>query len=360
MSTRAATLHRSPWRGVFHVTGGGSQFLAELLSEPGASATVLDAQIPYSAAAMKALLGAAPEQACSDTAARALAMSAFQRALALTSLDEEPGEDTLFGFACTASLATNRRKRGAHRAHLAVQTAADTFTLALSFDADRAAEEKQLVEAMWRELSETLRLTSSTAPSAPRARTTAPPSWQALVLGDANAHATAAHDGKLLLPGAFNPLHRGHQQMLDIAEALTGLAGAFELSVANVDKPMLDYAEIERRLQQFDRPIWLTHLPTFLEKARHFPGAAFAVGLDTLLRIVDADYYYNEAAMRAALEELDDLDTRFVVFGREVNDVFRVLDDVAEHLPASLQERCIGIDADTFRDPISSTKLRRR
>jgi len=364
MSDRAARLHESPWRGVFHVTGGGSGFLAEMLSVPGASRTVLEARVPYAETALARLLGARPEQACSEATARALAMAAFQEALRLTAAEPAPDrEATLFGFACTASLATDRPKRGAHRAHVAIQTATDTWTLALDFDGSRQDEEAALVGAIWAELAVALALNDRAGnpdtQAGQRRRTTAPASWQALILGDELAHATTDHSGGLLLPGAFNPLHRGHRRMLEIAEALTGLEGAFELSIANVDKPMLDYREIERRLAQFDRPVWLTHLPTFLEKARHFPGATFAIGLDTLLRIAEPVYYAGDTGMHAALEELEALGTRFVVFGREREDRFLVLEDVAHALPERLTTRCVGVDADTFRDAVSSTVLRR-
>ena len=77
MSQRAVILHRSPWQGVFHVTGGGSGLLAELLTTPGASGTVLEAVVPYAPAALADLLGRAPDQACSPATARSLAMSAF-------------------------------------------------------------------------------------------------------------------------------------------------------------------------------------------------------------------------------------------------------------------------------------------
>ena len=52
MSQRAVILHRSPWQGVFHITGGGSGLLAELLTTPGASGTVLEAVVPYAEAAL--------------------------------------------------------------------------------------------------------------------------------------------------------------------------------------------------------------------------------------------------------------------------------------------------------------------
>src|SRR2546427_9960073 len=66
----------------------------------------------------------------------------------------------------------------------------------------------------------------------------------------------AAH---VLLPGSFDPVHRGHWQLAQIAEELIGHRAAFELSVINVDNPMLTREEIRRRLAQFAglAPAWL-------------------------------------------------------------------------------------------------------
>ena len=63
MSERALSLHDSPWQGVFYVTGGGMPFVSEILSTPGASATVLEAQVPYANLALTELLGRQPDQA---------------------------------------------------------------------------------------------------------------------------------------------------------------------------------------------------------------------------------------------------------------------------------------------------------
>jgi phosphopantetheine adenylyltransferase len=40
------------------------------------------------------------------------------------------------------------------------------------------------------------------------------------------------------LPGSFNPLHHGHEQLLEAAASVAGpeVEGAFELSVGNADK----------------------------------------------------------------------------------------------------------------------------
>jgi nicotinamide mononucleotide (NMN) deamidase PncC len=354
MSDRARTLHDSPWQGVFYLTGGGTSILTELLGTSGASRTLLDARIPYSNAALAELLGGPPEQACSEATARAMAMRAFQQARQL-------GSTQPFGLGCTASLATDRVKKGQHRAHTAVQTASATFVARWTFSDTRAVEETTLSELLWAKLAHVLELDRKLAGSVDATaiqQTAGKPAWQALILGDSRAHPTADHDGKLLMPGAFNPFHEGHRIMLGIAEELTGLDGAYELSVANVDKPFLDYREIEARLTQFDRPVWLTQLATFLEKARHFQGAHFVVGVDTLIRIADPRYYGNDRVRDEALLELHEYGARFVVFGRELEGGFKILGDVASQLPDTLVADSIEVKAERFQNPISSTALR--
>ncbi|MEQ8858554.1 MAG: CinA family protein [Pseudomonadales bacterium] len=353
MSGRAETLHASPWQGVFYLTGGGSPLLSELLTTPGASATVLEARVPYAESAMEELLGRVPEQACSDPTARAMAMAAFQRARRL-------GGTRPFGLACTASLASNRKKRGAHRAHVAVQTEAATYAAHLGFDGDREQEELQLLELLWHALADALELRLPVAPQAQPmvAHTRAQAHWRDLILGQELAFATAPHDGALLMPGAFNPLHHAHARMLEIAERRTGLAGAYELSIVNVDKPFLDYTEIDSRLRQFGKPVWVTRLPTFLEKARHFRGSRFVVGIDTVIRIVDPGYYGGLEARDRALAELAELDTRFVVFGRTLDGRFLGLSDVT--LPSLFSALCVEVTQAEFDEPVSSTEMRRQ
>jgi len=363
VSDRAEILHASPWQGVFCITGGGALLLADLLTTPGASRTVLEARVPYAEAALAELLGRAPEQACSAATARAMAMAAFQRSRELASRqppEQRRNETRLFGLACTASLATDRTKRGTHRAHVALQTEAATYDAQISFDGDRETEERELLDLLWHALAQTLDLPLEVTVAAHPmvAHTPAQKHWRELILGETLAHPSAPHDGRLLLPGAFNPIHHAHERMLQIAEARLGIAGAFELSIVNVDKPLLDYTEIDQRLRQFHKPVWLTRLPTFIEKARHFPGAWFIVGADTLARIVEPRYYGSAGARDAALEEIMGLGTRFMVFGRFVEGRFRTLEDL--QLPDAIRQLCEGISAQEFQDPVSSTALRRQ
>ena len=421
MSEPAKLLHDSPWRGVFHLTSGAG-LLSELLGVAGASRTVLEAKVPYAAGSLAELLGDQPEQACSGPTARAMAMAALQRALQLAQRAEPsavgdaeapsanpnamlaPDADHIFGFAATASLATDRSKRGPCRAHVAVQTLAQTSHASIALSGERAAQEAALVEHCWGTLLSALKLEITEKLAAAGAgkieQLLAPEPWRSLIggtrrailidggsgapfsrpandtikgappadrqsepsfpkPGTAGAVATPSEQGSaLLFPGAFNPLHEGHRRMMAVAEAKTGLVGAFELSVRNIDKPLLDYIEIQRRLAQFEQPVWLTRLPTFVEKANRFPGASFVVGIDTLVRIANPRYYGGSAQLDRALTALADRKARFLVFGRTLKGTFQGLAQV--ELPPALRQMCVAVSEAEFRADVSSTALRRQ
>src|SRR4051794_29802991 len=116
-ATRALieALHReSPYRYVLALTGGGTGAAAQLLNVPGGSRPLLEAVVPYSEQALSEFLGPPPRQSFSRATGMALARRALERARRLA-----PGEPVA-GVGCTASLATDRPKKGEHRFHLAV------------------------------------------------------------------------------------------------------------------------------------------------------------------------------------------------------------------------------------------------
>ncbi len=360
-------LHALPDSGVFAVTGGGAVLLADLLTVPGASATVLEARVPYAGNALAGFIGAVPDQACSAQTACDMAMAAFQRAHALA--PDEP--QRRFGFACTASLATTSPKRGEHRAHLALQTLAETRTWSITFTKgarDRAAEERVLADIALSALAETFALQPNLAldllanEEIDGDRAAAAAGWDDILLGRIEAVPVHQVDSpKVLFPGAFNPLHDGHAAMARYAEQHYGATVAFEICANNVDKPRLNYIALRHRVSQFDAstPVWLTNTPTFVAKARCFPGVKFVVGIDTATRIGEAKYYGNDPArLASAVGELAALGCGFLVFGRTVGGRFTGLNDIA--LPAALRALCTAVPETEFRHDVSSTALRKQ
>jgi len=401
-------IHDSPTRIVLAATGGGSRAIADLLEVPGASRTLLEAVVPYSAPAMTAWLGSLPEGLCSAATGRAMAMAAFHRARRYETCDSETpnvsplplgegpgvrvsgtaphsphpsplraptegwsGEGTkVAGVACTASLASDRPKRGPQRIHAALQTVSLTAAWHLQLQKDRRtrAEEERLagrlllnVVAEACDVAERLSLDLLEGEQVEESRMQAPPVWQDLLLGKVETVRIGPADGspKLLMPGAFNPLHDGHRGMMRVAQEILGQPAVAEISILNVDKPPLDYVEIERRLGQFpaDRPVCLSRAATFEEKSRLFAGATFIVGVDTLRRIADPRYYGDDlSACQRAIEQIAGQGCRFLVFGRDLGAGFVRLGDL--DLPDPLRPICREVPPEVFREDISSTEIR--
>ena len=356
-------IHDSPHRCVLAVAGGGARAVAALLSTPGASRTVLEAIVPYDTSALRRLLGGPVDSACSDRAARAMAMAAFRRAV--TYRPEEV--ETQIGVGCTAALATDRPLRGGRRFYIAMQTARSTESSCWRIDGpppDRSADEDAVARQLIASLADAcgvehgLRL----PPADEHRRETADPTWVEVALGRRRYCLVGANgEGeppRVLLPGSFNPWHEGHQRITEVVEEITGQSPVCELSVVNVDKPPLDYVEIASRVAHIpSRPMVLSAAPTFVEKSEIAPGATFVVGADTVVRLGDPRYYGDSVAARdAALEKLAENGCRFLVFGRQIEGRFHSIASLS--LPPTLAGLCEGPSEDQFRVDQSSTELR--
>jgi hypothetical protein len=368
-----AALHAAPIRHVLALTGGGASAASALLAVPGASRTLLEVLVPYHDRALCEFLGYRPEQFCSFDTAWCMAGRASERAERLA-----PGEPVL-GLGCTASLATDRPKRGDHRFYLALLSDDRSLTYSLTLSKgvrDREAEEQVVARAILNALAEIVgvayRLDVPLLPGEQPEVTRAP----ALGLLTALLHGELPvlcqqTDGRLrsdaprppaLLSGSFNPLHDGHLRLAEVVARKLGGPVAFELSVVNADKPPLPPAEVRRRLRQFiwKAPVWLTRAPTFAEKAKLFPGTTFVVGADTADRIVAPRFYGDDPErMHEALAGFRTAQCRFVVAGRvDAAGRFVGVDEIC--VPEPHRDLFTGLSEQDFRIDLSSTQLRER
>jgi len=353
------------------VAGAGSQAVAWLFDVAGASRTMLEVVVPYGRLSMIDFVGHEPAQFVSQDAARSMAEAAYKRAVRLNE-----GDSSVLGLACTATIATDRVKRGEHRCHVATWDDSGLTSYNLRLDKglrDRAGEEElvsrlvvsALAQACGIEDQLQLELSDGDQLLVQYLAHTDPLSR--LLLGETGA-VTAHPDGRMtleapscaaLLPGSFRPFHYGHEQLARAAEQILGYEVIFELSVLNVDKPPLEETEVRQRLTQFagKATVVLTRAETFRKKADLFPGCTFVIGWDTAVRLVAPRYYGGEeSSMLTALAEIWAAGCRFLVAGREEDGIFRTLADVP--VPAGFHPIFQDIPEALFRADVSSTALR--
>lgn len=230
-------------------------------------------------------------------------------------------------------------------------------------------------------------------------------------------------DGVLIVPGSFNPPHKGHLGLVNAAakalerlekqeevqnkptsaSILTKMWGKFnteeeskrpvffELSVTNADKPPLGGSEVQRRVNFFeslpasdmpnDWAIALTDAPLFAQKANILEnlipndfdkkGAtgrrkiSFVLGSDTMVRILNPKYYDDSRDnMIAALVKMQRKGIHIVVGGRLEQGSgsapkFTNGQKEVESLPEHLWSMFTLLSEEEFRLDISSTELRK-
>lgn len=356
-------IHRGPVRLVLVAAGGGAEAATRLLAEAGASRSVLEVVVPYAPEAYRAFAPGLRGKAVSRERAVALADRAYDRAEHLAGA----GGGIRLGVACTAALATDRKRRGPDQAFVCLRLRDRRAICRLDFDrgpGSRAEQETAITRLLLAAMASV-----ESGISAPGARFVEEPSAGSLASIDPPGHWIVVHrDGQwqpgakpapILYPGSFHPLHRGHVRLARAVEEDLGQPVDLELSVQNADKPSLAGEDLDRRVAgiQGRFRVVLTRVPRFIDKARLFPGRTFIVGFDTARRLIDPAYYADNPGQRdAALSEMRGLDCRFVVAGRLDNEAFMTLPALS--IPADFAPLFAELPGERFREDISATALR--
>lgn len=367
-----ARVHATPPRLVYDFAGAGVQALAWLHAVGGSSRTVLEAVDRYAPRSLAEGVGGPIEKAASADVAAALASRARARARALAD-----DAEAVLGVACTATIATDYAKRGAHRAWIA---SADGLAVRLvgvdlvKGARDRAGEEDLVSNLVLRQVAHAsgiLRPPDVTLrEDEPRAEALRPgtalrafeAAQRPLLAIDAGGEPVDALPwplgGGAVVSGAFNPLHDGHLGLAAAAQRHLGRPVAFELAVANADKPTIEIGEAHLRAAQFAgrAPLLLSRAARFDAKAKLLPGAVFVVGADTAARVLEARFYADASERESALDTMRAHGCRFLVAGRRSGDRFVTLSDLP--LPPRHADLFEALPETAFRADVSSTEIR--
>ena len=140
-------IHDSELKLAIALTGGGSGLISELLSIPGASQTILEANVPYSQESLAQFLGRTPESFCSSDTSQMMAVRAYFNSL--RTHESSAIREEIAAIGCTAALASKSPKKGEHRFYKSIQTSNMTLQSHVILDKgarSRSEEEKLLVE----------------------------------------------------------------------------------------------------------------------------------------------------------------------------------------------------------------------
>lgn len=388
-------IHASPTKAVVYVSGGASKALSWLLSEAGASNTILQATVPYSTSSFDHILGVHHNitSYASMEAARQLAHAAYVHAVRLAL----PG-DRVIGIAAACSLISTQPKRGEHRAFVVAHASERIVEYAIHLNKhcnrNRIDEDDVSSLLVLQALSDDC-CSCDQSFSISRESTMcllreylkagdvlSPPKLyhfpdiiKSVIKGNTqyvekqkNTWNRDANQSTIIYPGSFNPLHAGHKTLMNLVKCkFPKQSTAYEISIVNADKASIfDEKQVRKRIAQFsdaDGGVIISRGALFLDKAKLYGSVRFIVGVDTVFRILNPKYYSGDiGGVIDALTQLKIRGCSFIVAGRveqhktDTTKHFQTLKNVS--IPKGFENMFEQINECDFRMDISSSEIR--
>jgi hypothetical protein len=392
-------IHASPFKYNLITTGAGGSAISTLMSVPGCSRTLINAQVPYATKTTQTLLDHFPSKFVSCELGRQLAQHAFKQAV---EMDPATLPVNIVGIGATAALQTATARRGADAIFITAwgKHFVNSYAVEMSKELTRVQQEDIVGQLIVRAMAESasvdcddLKIQLDTAqlvsPIQFSTTSSVPSPINAVLNGQVqcalfNRHgdvrvnlppfAKEDYDYEaniyLLYPGSFKPLHWGHTELARVAGQVMqryhpekkNVVITYEISASIVGKKDVCEEDFVERVSQFTtqgRRVAITAAKLFVEKAEMFPNHGLVVGIDTARRVLEKQYYDNDdSKMIAAMKAIDSFGCYFVVGGRKHGDVWDDLNALT--VPPELQHMFKGINPADFRVDISSTEIRAR
>lgn len=322
-----------------NATGAGAGLQNIIWSIPGISNTFVGARLPYDTEETIDLLGFTPDvgprgkpEYVTEKVAIDLAMAAYTKACL-------PGRKAI-GLGMTCSVASKvAHRHGDHRIIAAVFTDTECWVTSVVIPKGEGPEQRAVDGTLSDEIAANLLafaldldppfanpayagFPTVECSELARQRLFARPMFWA----DGTRTAASAIDPSkvIIFASACNPPHPGHFGAAEAAAQATAKELGqcrklvYAATATHPIKPALSTSECLRRARLMrGRSFLVTEGDgLYIEKARRFPGAVFAMGADALQRMLDPQW----GAVRPMLEEFYRLGTRFMVSRRKDGD----------------------------------------